>query len=332
MFKFFATKEWYKRTAASAEGCDVSAGKPVGLEPANPTPPEEPTTNEDGSLFKVPLTAIVNVEPHTNADRLELATVYGFQVIVQKGKYKPGNKIIYIPIDSLLPIWLETILFPEGSKITLHHHRVRQIRIRKLASQGMLVDPSDVVSKVNTDYLALEQDLAAILNIAKYEPPTPKFQQSTGPKPRDKKNCNPYFRTYNGINNLKWLPNLFKEGEDVVIQCKLHGSHIRWAKAPFSANTLWKKVLKFFNFTPKFECVYGSNRVELTNKRNYKGFYGEDVYGAVLSKLNVFDKIKDGEFWHAELIGPNIQKDYAYGHKEHHIVVFDIRIMQPDGT
>jgi hypothetical protein len=116
------------------------------------------------------------------------------------------------------------------------------------------------------------------------------------------------------------------------MQEKLHGSHIRFGKAPFVANTFWKKVKKFFGFAPKYECVYGSNNVELTNRSNYTGFYGSDVYGKCIEKFGAFDKIKDGEFVHAELIGPGVQKGYDYGHSEHHLVIFDVRIVQQDGT
>ena len=286
----------------------------------------------DGSTFKVPLTTILSITNHPNADRLDLVTVYGFQCVVQKNKYQIGDRVIYVPIDSVISEWLEKILFPEGSKITLNKRRVKQIRIRKFPSLGMIVDLKDIESKVDVTSLQLEQDLSAILDIKKYEPPTPKFQSSlSGPRLRDKPFTNPYFRCYNGVDHLKWYPNAF-EGEEVVIQCKLHGTHIRWGKAPFVPNTLWKKIKNLFGLCPKYEEVWGSNNVEITNQRNYKGFYGDDVYSACLKKLNVFEKTKEGEFWHAEMIGPGVQKGYTYGHDEHHIVAFDVRIMQPDGT
>ena len=56
-----------------------------------------------GSTFKVPLTEIVDIIPHPKADRLEVAVIYGFQVIVQKDRYKVGDEVIYVPIDSILP-------------------------------------------------------------------------------------------------------------------------------------------------------------------------------------------------------------------------------------
>jgi RNA ligase (TIGR02306 family) len=63
--------------------------------------------------YKVPLTTILAINPHNNAERLEVATVYGFQVIVSKGTYRVGDLALYIPIDSILPERLEANLFPQ---------------------------------------------------------------------------------------------------------------------------------------------------------------------------------------------------------------------------
>lgn len=280
--------------------------------------------------FKVPYTKITNILPHPNAERLEYAKVYDFQVIVQKDRYKMGDLVFYVPIDSVLCEDLESILFPADSKIKLHNSRVKQVKIRGYYSQGLIINPCDVTTFTGSD-LVEEHDYAEQLGITKYEPPV-RFQSSmSGPRLRNKPFENPYFRKFNGISNIKWVPYAFKD-EEVVIQEKLHGSHIRFGRAPFAPNTFWKKVKKFFGLAPKYECVYGSNNVELTNRNNYTGFYGEDVYGKCIDKLKLFDKIKDGEFVHAELIGPGVQKGYDYGLKEHHIVIFDVRVVQEDGT
>lgn len=283
----------------------------------------------DGSLFKVPLTTITRIEPHPNADRLEIATIYGFQVIIQKDKYKIGDKVIYVPINSVLNQKLENILFPSDSKIKLHKGRIKQIKIRGSYSQGMIINLDDIKDFIKYPYQE-NQNYANELSITKYEPPIPSYQVSK-PILRNKPFENPYFRKFNGITNIKWEPHVF-QNEEVVIQCKLHGSHIRFGKPPFVANTIWKKVKKLFCLSPKYEHVYGSNNVELTNRNNYTGFYGENIYGKLLKKLNAFDKIKDGEFIHAELIGPGVQKGYDYGLIEHHMVIFDVRILQKDNT
>jgi len=84
------------------------------------------------SMFKVPVTTIKQIFVHENAHSLEVAQVYGFNVVVQKGKYQAGDKVIYVPIDSILPNWLEEKLFPADAKIKLHKGRIRQIKIRKV--------------------------------------------------------------------------------------------------------------------------------------------------------------------------------------------------------
>lgn len=324
MFKFFATDSWYKKAAKAEAGHDISAGK-ESIEVVTPVA-------EDGSTYKVPLTTILKISPHNNAERLEVATVYGFQVIVQKDKYKVGDIVVYIPIDSLLPQWLENKIFPPESKIKLHNSRVRQIRLRGLASQGMLIDPVDVSSKVNPEYLKQEQDLAAILGVTKYEPPQSGPSSTMGKgRNRNKKHEHPLFHKYNGLSNIKWFPDLFQEGEEVVIQEKLHGTNARASKLPYMANTLVKRIKKLLRLAPKVEKCYGSNNVDISAATSYKGFYGEDIYGKCFQSMDVFNRIMLGEIFYGEIIGPSIQKNYDYGLKDHTFVVFDAKVLQSDG-
>lgn len=292
---------------------------------------QETDTNSDGSLFKVPVTSILRIEDHPNAERLSLAYVYGFQVVIQKNRYKVGDRILYIPVDSVIPEWLDQKLFPVGSKVKLDKRRVRQIRLRQSTSQGMIVNLEDIAEKVNPQYLDLEQDLSKALDIRKYEPPARKDTSTKPGKPRNKALENPRFHQYGGIDNIKWYPSLFDQKE-VIIQEKLHGSNCRASYTKAVPNTLWKKVLNFFGKLPAYEYCYGSNRVQLQERRGYKGYYGEDVYGAVLKKVDAFSKLKPGETIYGELIGPGIQKGYDYGHTEHHFVLFDVKMERQDGS
>jgi len=283
------------------------------------------------TTYKVPYTSILALSPHSNADKLELASIYGFQVIVQKDRYKVGDKVVYIPIDSILPPKLEAALFPEDSKIKLTKNRVRQIRIRGLASQGMVIAPSEIATIINLERVALETDLKDVLEVKKYEPPET-FAGTGTPKSRDPKKANPHFHKYNGVENIKWFPNLFKEGERAVIQEKLHGTNCRAGLLPYNANSFWKKLKKFFHLVPKYEKCYGSNNVDISSKGNHGGYYGEDVYGKTLNTIDAFSKLKPGETIYGEIIGPGIQKNYEYGLKELRFVLFDVKILRHDGS
>lgn len=281
--------------------------------------------------YKVCLTTVREVNPHTNAERLEVCTVYGFQVITQKGKYKVGDMAIYIPIDSILPSWLETRIFPEDSKVKLHHHRVRQIKLRGLASQGMLIDPAELADRIPKP--KLEQDIKDKLEINKYEPPAPQFAQTVGgAKQKVRRQEHPLFHKYNGLNNIKWFPDLFKEGDAVVVQEKLHGTNARAAIQPYNANTLLKKIMRLIGLAPKYARCYGSNNVDISAKGTHGGYYGSDIYGAIFEKMDIFDKLLPGETVYGEIVGPGIQKNYDYGLKEHNFFLFDVKCTREDGT
>lgn len=294
----------------------------------------------EGSTYKVPLTQIVAIDVHPNADKLEIATVYGFQVVIKKDSYKVGDQVIYVPIDSILPQKLEDFLFPPDAKVKLTKHRVKQIRLRKIASQGMLISPADIQSVYGFTPEYLEDDHKEMLDIRKYEPPLPKFQSEMGaPGARKTKALeNPLFHKYNGLDNIKWFPTLFKEGDMVVMQEKIHGSNARAAKLPYSANTLWKKIKKavygWLGKSMAQEFCYGSNNVQLQERKDYKGFYGEDIYGKVFNSIDAASKIRDGETIFGEIYGSGIQKDYNYECKEgeHKFILFDVKVLQDDGT
>lgn len=289
--------------------------------------------DENGTVYMVPYTSILDIQPHSNAERLEVATVYGFQVIVSKGRYQVGDKAVYIPIDSILPEKLEKKIFPEDSKVKLSGSRVRQIKLRGLASQGMLIDPKDLSDFTDVSKLKDEQDLKTILGVKKYQPPVRSVNLNAGQKgQRNKKHENPLFHKYNGLDNIKWLPNKFGQETQVVIQEKLHGTNARASIMPYATTTLKRKILQLLRLAPKFENCYGSNNVEISAKTTYNGFYGEDVYGSVFSKLDVFNKIKFGEAVYGEIIGPGIQKGYTYGLKEHGFILFDVKVLQADGS
>ncbi len=280
------------------------------------------------TTFKVPLTKIKEIKEHPNAHSLQIAVVYDFEVIVPKNKYKIDDRIIFVPPDSILPQSLEDKLFPADSRIKLHRHRVKQVKIRSYYSQGMIIDLEDLA---DNSYTILENDYSEALGITKYEPGPAPFEGTKAQK-RDKPKENPLFHQYNGIENIKWYPDLFQEGEEVVIQEKLHGSNCRASILPYSANTPWKKIKKWLGLAPEFEYCYGSNMVQLQERKNYKGFYGENVYGNVLKKVDAFSKMKPGETIYGELIGEGIQKNYSYGHTEHHFLLFDVKMLQTDGT
>lgn len=274
------------------------------------------------STLKASVEKVAALSSHPNADRLELATVLGWQCVVQKGRYKEGDLVVYIPIDSVLPEELEAKIFGPDSKVKLHNHRVKTIKLRGAHSQGLVVEPTDLgISGSEGD------DVTAKLGITKYEPPLPGFQSFNGSSKR-KKVENSNFKKYTSIENVKNYTKLFKPEDDVVITEKIHGTNFRAGWVPFEANTLFKKIKKLFGFAPKHEFIFGSHNVQLDLDLLSKP--EDNVYAWAVVQHDLMNKLQKGEVVYGEIYGPNIQKGYHYGKKdkEKGLVVFDI---QKDG-
>lgn len=275
------------------------------------------------STFKVEIVAIDDINPHPNAERLELAKINDWNCVVPKGVYQKGSKAIYIPIDSVLPNEIESKVFGPDSKVKLSKSRVKTIKLRGAISQGLVVS----LDTFGLEKKSVGTDITELLGITKYEPPTPSWQMpSNGPsklKPKE----NPYFKKYGGLENGKNYPKVFEEGEIVEVTEKIHGSHIRAGRLPFVANNLLDRIKGWLGFNPKFEWVYGSNNVQLQRRNGSNNYYGEDVYGKLLQKYNVRELLKDNEAIHGELYGDGIQKNYTYGCvNEHKLVIFDVKV------
>ena len=203
------------------------------------------------STFECPVVRVA-IEPHPNADAIELARVGGYLAIVKKGQFKDGDLAVYIPEQAVLPEWLLKLLGfwndPSG-KGTLSGgagNRVRAIKLRGVLSQGLLIPfmvgeddgfhhlptPGEHPELgVNFDYdafpdVAEGQDFANYLGVIKYEPQVPAHLAG---------------RTAGGdldatiaydFENLKKIPDLFGEGQEVVITEKIHGTCLQVGLVP----------------------------------------------------------------------------------------------------
>lgn len=133
---------------------------------------------------------ITNIYPIDGADKIELATVLGWQVVVKKGEYKIGDLCVYIPIDTIVPEK------PEFEFLRPRKFRVTTIKLRGAISQGLIVP---LLSEKNYE----GQDLTELLGIKKYEKDNANFEQ-----PYNKKKD-----SYLVYKLKQWFPFFFKKEE-----------------------------------------------------------------------------------------------------------------------
>lgn len=288
------------------------------------------------SSFSVPITTIREILPHDNATSLEIAKIFDWEVIVQKGRYHAGDVIIYIPVDSVLPWDLEQKIFPPESKIKLRKSRIRSIKIRGKISQGLTIDLDEVshiidTAGVNTKSL-VDTDVAEALGITKYEPPETELPQNMKVG-KPKKAGNPHFKKYTDIENFKYYDRMFADYEEVYVSEKLHGTSFRAGWYPMEANTLWKKVKRFFGKLPEWEFCWGSRTIQIQVKGKHggvnipsQGVHFDDVYTKMVKQYKLKEVIPLGYAVYGEIVGDGIQKGYTYGcgPGEHKLFAYDV--------
>lgn len=113
---------------------------------------------------------ILDVRKHPKADRLDIVKVLGYQLVTQKDLYQPGDYIIYVQPDTVLPIddWTE------GYR-KYAPNRIRCIQLKGEYSEGILV-PLDLVEHLTgtlkpEDHIGVE--ISHVIGVTKYEPPIP---------------------------------------------------------------------------------------------------------------------------------------------------------------
>lgn len=101
---------------------------------------------------------IDEIRAHTNADALELAVIGGWQCVVKKGEFVPGEQVVYFEIDSWIPTEIAAFL-SKGKEPRefegVPGERLKTIRLRGEVSQGLVlplsVIPREVMDQINED-------------------------------------------------------------------------------------------------------------------------------------------------------------------------------------
>lgn len=176
------------------------------------------------SEYKPEIVKIRRIDPHPNADRLEIARVYDYPVVVGKGEFREGDLAIYIPIDSVVYDRHQTWEFL-GDK-----RRIKAKRLRGIYSQGLLAPPYCTCGGrwffFHGSHCVLKMkefaDVRTQVDVCKYEPPlSPQMQTENERDPG-------FMPIYTDIEGLRRHPGVLREGEEVVLTEKVHGANGRW--------------------------------------------------------------------------------------------------------
>jgi len=110
---------------------------------------------------------IINLEPIKGKDRIEVATILGWSVIVEKGKYKIGDLVIYCEYDTILPQKPEfEFLRSRCFNSKYQGFRIRNMKMANIFSQGIVFSIDILSSKTTKE----GKEVTKELGIVKYDP------------------------------------------------------------------------------------------------------------------------------------------------------------------
>jgi len=114
---------------------------------------------------------IKQILPIAGADKIELALVDGWQVVVKKGEFTEGSLAVYFEIDSFVPDTIAPFLTKEGYDPKefngVKGERLKTIKLRKQLSQGLLLPLA--VAEASGKRFNEGDDVTELLGVQKWE-------------------------------------------------------------------------------------------------------------------------------------------------------------------
>jgi len=272
------------------------------------------------SKYQVTIETVKDVLPIENADRIELVKLADkdYQLVVQKNQFTIGSKIVYIPVDGIVPDKMLEQLGLTGRLAGGAKNRVKTIKLKGMPSQGLGFKPGQVEGSEGFDLLEPGTDVTEILGITKYDPED-QLQNPAGYKVRVITNPLPEFVKYydiEGAQNHKYIVEKLMDVE-VDITEKMEGSHF---VASLDTNG---------------EFTLCSRQRNLVDKENGDGVRHD--WFAVAEKYDLKNKMNNHLNWlhdefnsfrltvRGEVCGPKWQGNY-YGLKELELFIFEVEI------
>jgi len=238
---------------------------------------------------------IKNIKPAENSDFLELISFeeMGWQTVGKKNIYKVGQKVTFLPPDSVLPFELSEEL--EVTKY-LSKGRIRVTRLRGNRSEGLIVEKEKIEPYL--PYILKWEDLPTI---------------QMGGETERMSNIPWEFEKFYKMPNILNEPKTFDDGEMISYSEKIHGTNVRCAILPHpetgedtlyvgshnivlreSENIYWRMIKPLADKLPRnvvfFGEIYGRGIQHLHYDTEPKViFFSAMVKGEYLFPLNFSD-------------------------------------------
>lgn len=241
------------------------------------------------------ITELKELRKHSNADRLQLCTVFGNTVIVDLSYYE-GQKVVFFPVDgqlgeefakenNLLRIKNEDGTY-SGGYLDSEKRNIKAMKLRGEKSEGLVLPVESLSKWTDINKLSLGEQVTVLNGTVicqKYIPSSNKRSHAglkQNLKKKELKEKFPYFKEHIDTEQLVYNLNAFKPGDTCYITLKMHGTSHR------EANTLHviKKEKTFLQkllrrpapMIKSWSSISGTRRMILDDYEG--GYYGSNKF------------------------------------------------------
>lgn len=262
---------------------------------------------------------VKDIRKHTNADRLQIATFFGNDTIVDLNVHE-GDIGVYFPVDLQLSerfCAVNDLVRRKdengnqcGGYLDPDKRNIKAVKLRGEKSDGLYlpitcladfctisdIKPGDTIDVVNGEEIC-----------KKYIPRQTKLPGAPGSKVyKAKKNIAPTFYEHVETEQLAYNLGKFRNGDIVQLTLKMHGTSGRTGYLPLVVEDKQNWIQKLFRRHPHehFEYGYitGTRRVVLTPKNLNHGYYESDDFRMAMAK-KLEGKLHQGETVYYEIVG-----------------------------
>lgn len=266
------------------------------------------------------ITHIESVMPIDGRDRIQLANILGYQVIVSVDT-KPGDRVIFFPGgDGALNKEYATqnnLLKSLGGYIEDKNRRVRAIRMASYRSDGLAMPLSSLSYIKGLDYNKLEdgKELTSVTTgffrkkhdiCYRYLTEAARRQlRRQKRKASSRRSQTVYFRKFPDVEQLRHYIDKIPHGANITLTTKIHGCAGRSGIVPdiYTMSPIRKilgKIIPFFAPKKIKKKMVGSRNVVITDNVYRNSYYGTDQF-----RFDIADRLPkvDGFVYYYEIVG-----------------------------
>lgn len=271
---------------------------------------------------------ITALSPIEGADRIEVATVLGWQCVVKKGEFKVGQRIVYVEVDSIMPEK------PEYEFLRDRKFRIKTIKLKGQISQGLVI-----ALPKTWDTRPIGMDVTVDLGIEKYLTPSERSEEEEQAKKianeknklkkfmmryswfrrmflsKKQKNGFPFWVSKTDEERIQNMPKVLEQFKDKEVYVT---EKVDYQSATFTGKMVPNTIPVIGKFLPKkFQFVVCSRNLVNNNKNS--------LYWKIAQKYNIEQILKENPTLtiQGEQGSPAVQGN-KYGIKEPAMWVFNI--------